>query len=475
MTVLEAIRANARAHPDHPALIVDGTPSIRVDYATLLACVDTHARTLGSYGVGAGTRCGLIARPGRGFIEAALAILASGGCMVPIADDSSPVVREQSTRDAFLHHLVVVDHEGLTCRALPAARQLAPGVETAFRAVRPAYLRFTSGTTACHKGVVLGHAAILARLAHANAGLGMTPADRVLWLLPMAHHFVVSILLYLRYGATILLPANTLARSMLAFARREHATVLYASPYHYAALSKDAGAAGLDDVRLAVATADRLRPEIAEGFVRRFGKVLVQALGIIEIGLPVMNLASAATKPGSLGRALPGFEVSLRDEDGRPVPSTGGADAVGELCVRGPGMFDAYLDPWTPAAEVMATGGFRTGDHAWADADGDLWLAGRRANRVSMAGLKFFCEEVEAVLETHPDVRAARVSPRPHAHVGEIPVAEIVAVDPLHPPTSDSLAAHCRGHLASFKVPREFSVVADLPRTPTGKLRRWRE
>jgi long-chain acyl-CoA synthetase len=473
VTVLDAIRAQARARPRHPALLVDGPTPLAIDYATLLDGVDARARALVAHGIGAGERCGLVARPGRDFIETGLAIMAAGACMVPIADDA-PAALEQIAHDAFLHHVAVAAADGLRCERRGQTR-LAPDVEAAFRAVRPAYLRFTSGTTARHKGVVIGHDAILARLAHANAGLSIGPDDRVLWLLPMAHHFVVSILLYLRYGATILLPAGVLARTTLALAERERASVIYASPYHYAVLAKDDGGATLPHLRLAVATADRVRASVAERFVRRFGRPLVQALGVIEVGLPIMNLASAAAKPESVGRPLPGFTVTLRDEQGALLSPGGSRDAAGELCIRGPGMFDAYLDPWTPAATVVAEHGFRTGDHAWIDDDGDVWLAGRRANRVSMAGLKFFCEEVEAVLEAHPAVRAARVSPRPHEHVGEVPVAEVVARDPERPPTAESLAAHCRAALPSFKVPREFAVVAELPRTPTGKLRRWRE
>lgn len=473
MTVLDAIRAHARERPRHPALIVDGPVPLPIDYATLVAGVDARTRTLAAHGVGAGERCGLVARPGRDFIETGLAIMATGACMVPIAADT-PAALEQIARDAFLHHVAVAAADGVRCERRGHVR-LAADVEAAFRAVHPAYLRFTSGTTGRHKGVVIGHEAIVARLAHANAGLAIGPEDRVLWLLPMAHHFVVSVLLYLHYGATILLPAGALARAILTSAARERASVLYASPYHYTLLAKDEGGAALPDLRLAVATADRLRASVAERFVRRFGKPLVQALGVIEVGLPLMNLASAAAKPESLGRPLPGFTITLRDERGAPLPPGGGRDAAGELCIHGPGMFDAYLDPWTPAAAVVAEHGFRTGDHAWIDEDGDVWLAGRYANRISMAGLKFFCEEVEAVLETHPAVRAARVSPRPHEHVGEVPVAEVVARDPERPPTAESLVAHCRGALPSFKVPREFTVVADLPRTPTGKLRRWRD
>src|SRR6185369_14780167 len=133
-----------------------------------------------------------------------------------------------------------------------------------------------------------------------------------------------------------------------------------------------------------------------------------------------------ATKPTALGRALPAYDVWLRGDDGRPVTS-GSPDTVGEICIRGPGMFDAYLDPWTPARAFLEPDGFRTGDLGWRDADGDLHLAGRRANRISMAGMKFFCEEVEAVLDCHPAVQCSRVSARSHAHLGEIPVAEIVA------------------------------------------------
>ncbi len=469
-TVLDYVRAHARERPAHPALIVDGAPPERVSYAALVARADAHADGLRARGVVAGDRCGLVARQGPRFVEAALGILAAGACLVPIADDASPAALARIVDDAFLQHLVREANE-LACRAVDG-RRLPPDVEEAFRSVRPAYLRFTSGTTARHKGVVIGHDAILARLAHANAGLEIGPDDRVTWLLPMAHHFVVSILLYLRFGATILLPSSSLARPVLGLAAREHATVFYASPYHFGLLAADTSDVRLDDVRLAVATAEGLRVDVAERFTVRFGRPLVQALGIIEVGLPIMNRASAATKPTALGRPLPGYDVRLRSDDGTSTPAT--SDAVGELCIRGPGTFDAYLDPWTPARSVVEPDGFRTGDVARVDADGDITLVGRRANRISMAGLKFFSEEVEAVLEAHPAVRAARVSPRPHAHLGEIPVAEVVATDPMHPPAAHELTAYCRVHLPSYKVPRSFSVVGELPRTATGKIQRWR-
>jgi long-chain acyl-CoA synthetase len=344
--------------------------------------------------------------------------------------------------------------------------------DAAFRALEPAYLRFTSGTTSRRKGVILSHARIAERLDAANQGLGIGCDDRIVWLLPMAHHFVVSILLYLRFGATILLPASTLARPVLELASAEGATVLYASPFHHQMLARDASGIGLDRVRLAVSTAEGLRAEVAARFRERFGLPLSQALGIIEVGLPVLNREEAERKPLALGRPLPAYEVWLRDERGKPVDGPGSPERTGEICIRGPGQFDAYLSPWTPSGPLLRPDGFRTGDQGWFDADGTLYLAGRRHNRINMAGMKFFCEEVEAVLLRHPGVRECRVFAQPHPRLGEVPAAEIVAVDAGRVPERAELAAHCRAQLPAYKIPRTFRPVPELERTVTGKVRR---
>lgn len=476
-TVVDLIRAHARRAPESAALVVSGGAGAapeRVSYRELVERVDALEAELRSAGVERAQRVGLVARQGRGFIELALAILSCRACLVPIADDHTGAVLEGFAERAQLHAIAIERESapGFELVVRPQARAVDGNADRDFAALDPAYLRFTSGTTSRRKGVILGHAAILARLAAANAGLGIGPTDRILWLLPMAHHFVVSILLYLRYGASILLPAGSLARPILEFAASERATVLYASPYHMNLLAKDASELQLADVRLAISTAEGLRPEIARAFASRFGRPVAQALGIIEVGLPVLNAASAASKPGSLGRPLPDYEVWLRGEDGQPVAPPTSPEKTGEICIRGPGCFDAYLDPWTPARLVLEPDGFRTGDQGFFDADGDLFLVGRRANRINMAGMKFFSEEVEAVLDAHPQLRRSRVRAREHAHLGEIPVAELEPVDPAHPPTSAELKAWCRERLPAYKIPREFRVVESLPETATGKLAR---
>ncbi len=467
MTIVDEIRERGVRQPAHPAIIADDRV---VSYAELVGSFDARAKQLRSEGVLPGDRCGLVAPQGADYIEAALGILAAEACFIPISEDHKGAALEEFIRRAHLHHCLAGDSQGAALRTPADVPPVDGHGDAAFRALEPAYLRFTSGTTSERKGVILGHETILERLSAANEELAIGPEDRILWLLPMAHHFVVSILLYLRQGATIVLPASSLAATVLACAIRERATVFYASPYHYNLLAKDASDLRLDDVRLAVSTAEGLRESIAQLFAARYGFPLVQALGIIEVGLSVMNTESAAAKPCALGRPLPAYDLWLRSEGGQPVEGRG-ESASGEICIRGPGLLDAYMEPWLPAREVLEPDGFRTGDQGFFDEDGDLHLIGRRATRICMAGMKFFGEEVEAVLDTHPLVRRSRVYGKEHAHLGEIPVAELVAEGNVSPERKQ-LVAFLREHLPAYKIPRSFDVVEELPMTDTGKLQR---
>ncbi len=473
MSVLDAIRARAKERPSAAALVSDGPEGARrISYAALVERMEKGAARLSAAGVDPADRCGLLARQGAGFVEEALSILAAGACLVPIPPDHAGAALERFAEQAALHHLVCESDDGMRCETRGEVPALDGDGDERFRALAPAYMRFTSGTTSERKGVILSHGRIEERLQAANQGLGIGPDDRILWLLPMAHHFVVSILLYLRFGASILLPASSLARPVLEFAARERASVLYASPFHHHLLSKDASGSQLSAVRLAISTAEGLRADVATRFRARFGIPLSQALGIIEVGLPVVNLAEAESKPLALGRPLPAYDVWLRADNGSRLRGPGGPSRTGEVCIRGPGLFDAYLAPFTPAEALVMPDGFRTGDQGWFDADGTLFLAGRRKNRINMAGMKFFAEEVESVLARHPAVRQCRVFSRVHPRLGEIPVAEIVLEGARPEPPRGELLALCREELPAYKIPRELRFVAELEHTLTGKVKR---
>lgn len=476
MNIIDEIRACARLQPEHSALICDiqeGTTARVITYAQLVGRMDKMAERLRDSGCQPCQRIGLLAKQGSNFIEASLGILAADLCFVPISDDYDGPPLEAFRKRTQLHYLVREADDGYQIQRYSEVDDVDGQGDSAFCALQPAYIRFTSGTTNERKGVIIGHQSILDRLANANQTMKIDSQDRILWMLPMAHHFVVSILLYLRYGATILLPRSYLATPVLEFANINAATVFYASPYHYDMLAGDTTKLGLPDVRLAISTASGLNADIAERFFARMKIALSQALGVIEIGLPVMNLERPREKPLSLGQVLPAYDVWLRGEDGNPVTGNNPEIATGEVCIRGSGSFDAYMDPWTLAVDILQPNGFRTGDEGFFDKDGDLFLRGRRKNRINMAGMKFFAEEVEAVINAHPAIKESRVYGQQHDHLGEIPMAELVLENPDDCPSAAELSQLCKQGLSAHKVPFKFDFVSGLIRTSTGKIKRW--
>ena len=386
------------------------------------------------------------------YIALALAILDAGGCFLPVPDELTPRERDQL--------LSITSADLLTTGAdeISAMHHDAPPVFPidALNAMHPAFIRFSSGTTGRAKGIVLSHDSLLARITSANQALRIGRGDRVLWMLPMAHHFAVSIVLYLYHGATtVLAPSGNL----LTPARGHRVTVIYGSPFHFAMLAAEPKAAPLPDLRLAVSTAFALPESTARTFESKFSLPLRQGLGIIEAGLPLLNLDAAESKPCSVGKATPSFEARLDDE-------------TGELLLRGPGMLDAYLSPWQTRDAILQNGWLATGDIADCDADGCYFLRGRTRTVINVGGLKCFPEEVEGVLKLHPAVAGVRVYGRPHPGLGAASVAEIVASNEAQLPTVLELRKHCQQHLAAYKIPIGFQFVSSLPLTSSGKILR---
>ncbi len=483
----------------HPALIAGEET---VTYGRLEFAVQLAAERLMSAGFpmrrpGRVPRVGLLCPNGIAHVVLALAILRNGGCLVPIAAELTALERDAVVRTVGLDALIISDRtpwpqvtvgspevpryriESLGATLLPqlpeAWRVPLSGAahdfcEADLAAVNPAFIRFSSGTTGAAKGVVLSHEALLARLETANRLLAIGPEDRILWILSMAHHFAVSIMLYLVRGATTLIAESAMAEPLLDTALAQEATLLYGAPFHYALLSAEASGRQWPSLRLAISTAAALPERTARAFHQRFGLPPVQGLGMIEAGLPLLNLTAAAEKPTAVGRPAPGgIEATVHHPDtGALLP----AGETGELWLRGPGFFDAYLSPWQPRATVLTPEGWlRTGDLAMVDREGILRLQGRLKTVINVGGMKCFPEEIESALETHPGVREARVFGREHVRFGSVPVAEIVPTCDEPPPVSQ-LVAHLRELLAAYKIPVEFHFVHALPRTPSGKIAR---
>ena len=422
-----------------------------ITYGELFAMADKAAQSIAAVPA---ARVGLDCPNGIDHVVLALAIVRAGKCLIPLASELSPRERERVIRETGVGAIVNAAGE-----VHPVPVGDLPFDERKLSALNPCFIRFSSGTTGTSKGIVLSHESLLERVTAANRGLRIGPSDRIVWILPMAHHFAVSIMLYLLHGATTIVENSHLAEDVLSAGIKHGGTVLYGAPFHHALLAAEGSGRAWPSLRLAVSTAASLPLATAQAFDQRFGLPLSQGLGIIEVGLPLINFDHARKKPACVGRPLPDYAAEVRGNDG-------------ELFLRGPGMLDAYLHPWRTRAEILEDGWFRTGDLARMDEDGDLHLLGRSHSVINVAGLKCFPEEIEAVLNEVPEVLRSRVLGKANARFGAVPIAEIVPRDPTNPPKIPALATHCRSALARYKVPVEFRLVESVPLTPSGKIQR---
>ena len=416
--------------------------------------------TLDSY-----ARIGLRCRDGFQYVALSLGILRANACFVPIAPETSASEQDALVKSLHLHGIMTGSEEfgHFTFEATCVERE--PAWQKEFEEINPALIRFSSGTTGESKGVLLSHETIRARIAAANSGLQIGPNDRVLWVLGMSHHFAVSILLYLWKGAAIVIPETHLAEDLLTAANTHGVTVLYASPFHYIMLTAGNEKIHWPSLRLAVSTTAAIPEDVARRFADASGIYPAQALGIIEVGLPFLNHIEPEKRQNAIGRPQPSFEVRLLDNDGQPTePGT-----TGHLLIKGPGLFDAYIDPWKSRTAALRDGEwFSSGDLASVDEEGYYYLQGRSKTVINIGGMKFFPEEVENLLCSHPSVIEARVSCRQHAHFGSISMAEVVASNV----TSAELLSHCRRNLARYKIPAEIVFLDSIPKTPSGKILR---
>jgi long-chain acyl-CoA synthetase len=365
-----------------------------------------------------------------------------------------------------------------------------------------AVLLYTSGTAGNPKGAMLTHAALAAN--HRQLAAVDPPIvrgdDVVLLALPLFHAFGLNSGLgaVAWHGAVGVLVDRFDPRQSLEVIAGQGVTVVAAVPQMYAAWCAQPGLGeAMASVRVAVSGAAPLDPDVARRFRAAAGRPLTQGYGLTETA-PVLTTALASpavqadpvAKATSIGRPIPGVEVRLVAADGGEIAlidatglvreddydddfddDAGGAPGTdpGEIVVRGPNLFRGY---WPDGAGGPdADGWWATGDVAYADADGDLFLVDRLGELILVSGFNVYPHEIELVLSAHPAVAEAAVLAVPSAETGQAVKAFVVPAGP-RPPAVAELMAHCRANLARFKCPVAIEVVPELPHSATGKVRK---
>jgi long-chain acyl-CoA synthetase len=338
----------------------------------------------------------------------------------------------------------------------------------------PSTIGYTSGTTGRPKGAVLTHRSIVMNSALTGTLHGRSKSDTVVSALPCTHVYgnVVLNSAFLT-GATLVLLARFEAEPILEAIEKHRATIFDGVPTMYFYLL---GAAGLSErklsslVRCTVGGQTMPLPQMEEA-QRRLGCPLHELWGMTEIGgLGTTHPALVAPRLGSIGVPLPLSEcrIAALDDRDKSVPLA----EVGELQIRGPTVMQGYYGQPKATAEAFASGGWlRTGDLARRDQEGYLYVVDRWKEMIITAGYNIYPSELERVIASHHAVQMVAVAGIPDPAKGEVPKAYIVLRGNARV-TEEEIIAHCREHLAAYKVPRQVKFVGDLPKTSTGKLLR---
>ncbi len=335
-----------------------------------------------------------------------------------------------------------------------------------------AALLYTGGTTGRAKGVPLTHANLFWCGWAVSQAAALADVTTAVLPLPLAHAYGLLVLcggMHRTEGSrTILMrwfdPAGWVK---LAADHRAQGSALVPSMIQML-LGQPLEEADLSALTSISSGAAPLAEEVRREFEARVPTAMIyEGYGCTEAATLISANSVGARRPGSVGLPVAGCEVSIRDDADQELPA--GRD--GEICVRSPGVMSGYWHDPDSAATVLANGWLHTGDIGHLDADGYLYVVDRKKDLILRGGLNVFPRDVEEVLVAHPAVALAGVVGRPDGRLGEEVVA-FVSLRPGAQATADELIEHSRRHLASYKYPRQVTIVPAIPLTSVGKLDR---
>ena len=334
---------------------------------------------------------------------------------------------------------------------------------------------YTSGTTGSPKAAMHRHANIQhVYQTYAAQTLGIRRDDVGLSVAKMFFAYGIgnSLFFPLAAGATTLLePSRPTPASMGARVTKDRPTLFFGVPTFYSALmSSDLPDDTFASVRLGVSAGEPLPMALQQRFLERFGVEILDGIGSTEVLHIFLSNVPGHIRPGTTGKAVPGYDLEIRDDMGQPVePGT-----PGHLYVCGESIAVGYWRRTDAQRAAFEGRWMRTGDTYVQDEEGYFHCLGRSNDMLKAGGIWVSPGEVEARLLEHESVIEVAVVGVADTEGLDKPVA-LAVLDPKHPPvTEDELIAWCREGLASFKRPRHVVFVDVLPKTATGKLQRFR-
>jgi long-chain acyl-CoA synthetase len=472
-----------------------------VTYSQLATRTASIADSLTAKGVREGDRIAIYLPNSVDWVEICLAGLRCGAMIVPISYDAAEaeiayrlsdadcrIVFTTAARKELIGKLTAgsVAPVSLVFAGAGASEaglcleQLAAG--SAANALDPAdidrssFIIYTSGTTGRAKGVLLSVRGMLWIAASCWAPIAdLGENDVVLSPLPLFHSYALnlSVLSILACGASEHILERFSPQQVLELLQSGKYTVFPGVPtmFHYLLQrAQEAGVNRLGHTRFCFSAGAIMPASLNRAFEAHFSTMLLDGYGITETSTMVtMNWMTGTRIMGSCGLPVPGLAVRIVDPTTLEDLPIG---AEGELIVRGPNLMQGYHDKPAETAAALRKGWYHTGDLAKSDPNGYLTITGRIKELIIRGGQNIAPAEIEEVVILHPEVIDCAVVGVPHATLGEVPYLFVVAdkgqLD------IDSLLAHCRGSLSSYKLPEATHIVAEIPRTGSGKIMRFK-
>lgn len=504
------LESGAANYPEREAVVHDGT---RLTYAELNARANQVANLLVARGIHPGDKVAVSCPNIAAFPIVYNGILKAGATVVPLnimlkdreivyhltdseakayfCFEGTPAHPLGQAGRAAYDHVAGCEHFFVLTAGAEPAHPLGDsesfsaaisGQPTTFETVAThpedtAAILYTSGTTGQPKGAELTHSNLVLNALTANRTFDSHESrlDRYLLVLPLFHSFAQTMNMNAGFstGATLVLQQRFDPEAVLEIMRQERITVFSGVPTMYWGLLEalrmrggDQGPSGIA-LRLALSGGSPLPSTLFEQFTEIFGLHILEGYGLSETSpMALAQPPGGLNKPGSIGVPIWGVQVRLVDDHWESIE---GADALGEIAVRGHNVMKGYFKRPEDTDAVMNDGWLRTGDIARRDSDGYYYIVDRAKDMIIRGGYNVYPREIEEVLMRHDAVSLAAVIGVPSDRHGE-EVKAFVIPRAGAAITETELVAWCKEQMANYKYPRMIEFVSELPTTETGKV-----
>ncbi len=501
-TLVHMLRDSVSRAPDAEAVVLANR---RTSYGQLWRDISAVAAFLRNNGLQPGDRVALLLKNSPEYVAAYYGTLAAGGVVVAL----NTMAKQKDLSNWLLHsgaswlfaesrhpelegtlssvgsslQTVLVGEEGEEERGASspwhwhALSEHADGEPdlSSLREGQTAAIIYTSGTTGRPKGVTLSHGNLAANVRSILQYLNLGPTDRVLNVLPFYYSYGNSVLhTHLAVGGTLILENNLLyPHNVLTTLARERATGFSGVPSTFAILLSRTSLENhdLSSLRYMTQAGGAMAPALIERLRRavphiRFFVMYGQTEATARLAWLPPEMLDA--KPGSIGIAIPGVRLELRDERGRPVPT----GETGEIWASGDNIMQGYWRDPEQTRKVLQDGWLKTGDLAHCDEDGYFYIDGRSADMIKTGANRISPKEIEEVILEIEGVEEVAVVGVPDELLGQV-IKAVVVPSPGARIEIRQIRAHCWRHLAMYKVPKFIEFVGELPKTASGKVRRF--